>query len=230
MRTQNVIVLAAGLALLTAAGAHADTTITSPPFNLTNTVPGLNGTFYYADSGIHSLSDAESYIKSSTPTGTFVANNINYIKYDSTSIKDFLGTDGASYKGTETSATVGAFTLNGYVYVPTAGSYQFTLGSDDGSRLDIAGQTITTLDGDHDYYTNTENVTFNKSGYYDLKVTYYNINFDNFSGNADLTLSSSLNFVRPVPEASTLTLGLLGFAGLGMFLVRTRFNKAKNLA
>lgn len=94
-------------------------------------------------------------------------------------VGDFSYTTGNS---AATAATVdhAAMVLTGFVSIAHAGSYTFNLGSDDGSRLSIGGQTVIDNDLLHGFITVTGAATFAAAGLYALDLTYFNNG--NYSG------------------------------------------------
>lgn len=88
-------------------------------------------------------------------------------------VTDFLYTSGNS---AATAATVdhAAMMLSGFIAIPTMGSYTFNLGSDDGARLTIGGQTVIDNDLVHSFATVTATATFAAAGLYPLNLIYFN--------------------------------------------------------
>ena len=62
--------------------------------------------------------------------------------------------------------------FHGVLHVTDAGTHQFTLNSDDGSRLRIAGETIIDLDGLHSATAKSATVDL-KQGFYPFELSYF---------------------------------------------------------
>ena len=65
-----------------------------------------------------------------------------------------------------------ALRFTGYIEIKKAGSYTFTLGSDDGSRLVIDGETVLDIDGVHGVVTQNKAVEL-KPGMHKVNVLYF---------------------------------------------------------
>ncbi len=65
-----------------------------------------------------------------------------------------------------------AVRYEGNLYVATAGTYTFRIGSDDGSALRIDSSTVVNNDGLHAYQVRSGNV-FLTAGYHDLEILYF---------------------------------------------------------
>lgn len=98
--------------------------------------------------------------------------------------------------------------LRGRIDFPASGTWQFTLGSDDGSRLLINGAQVINHDGLHSYSTRTGTVAV-AAGQQDIEVLF----FEN-SGNHALTLGW-----RGPGEASTTIVPPSAFSNGGGFAV-----------
>ena len=185
-----------GLALL-GAGIPALAVVPTPSFTLSNPaapVPGTAGTGllgqYYGTvannetSSIDSTGDAMTYINGHSPLASFNASQINYPKtlpfltaVDAlTTFGSFLGTDAASLSDSGMAANKLAgqvIDFKGYLAVKQAGTYKIGIGSDDGSRLMLGGQTIVDNTGTHLYNVMQDNVQFMQPGLYPIEVAYY---------------------------------------------------------
>jgi hypothetical protein len=98
------------------------------------------------------------------------------------------------------------------IFAPTTGSYNFTLGADDGVYVFIDHQLVGSQPGDHSYFTTNVPVTLT-SGSHALEIQFFN-SFCCQSG-VDFALSNGAAFSSGVPEPSTWALMLTGLAGVG---------------
>lgn len=221
----------AALGLAAAPAAHAQTTLTD-----TNT---LNGTFFHdAAANIVSITQAQAYIASNTPTGTFTATQPvltgpGYSGRDFSTPQSFLGSDGASYKGnTNTDLNDGIFDFKGYLDVTTPNTYTFSTGSDDGSALFIDGSEIVSNDfiAPERYRSGTDTLT---AGLHPVELVYYNHTFNGGQGGANLNVDfGGLNLTTndtpasAAPEPSAIA--VWAFVGLGAagLLLKARRRKA----
>jgi len=64
-----------------------------------------------------------------------------------------------------------ALRFSGYLQIKTPGSYTFTLGSDDGSRLMVGGETVLDIDGIHGVITQSKAVEL-KAGWHKIGVLF----------------------------------------------------------
>ena len=138
---------------------------------------GLGGSYYNTPA----LANAESaigYITSRNPDATFIATELDYpnnsdVINDANSLSTYLGRDAASLTGTDAASLEGSvFTYEGHLYVPTAGTYEFRLGADDGARLVINGDVvIDKLQGG--FNTVTKSYTFDRAGMHTLSVLHF---------------------------------------------------------
>jgi len=62
--------------------------------------------------------------------------------------------------------------FHGVIRIPTAGEHQFTLTSDDGARLRIAGETVIDHDGPHGASTKSATISL-QQGFYPIEVSYF---------------------------------------------------------
>jgi len=200
-----------GMALLIAAfvlfagqqaGATAITISTGP----LAAVPGSSGTglsaSYYSFGSTEptSWAQASSLITASSgPTATFNTTAICYpdcagntINDSPTTMAQYVGGSSTNFTYTvppaQIPATIAntAMVINGYIAITQAGTYTFNLGSDDGSLLYIGGQQVINNDGQHNFQTDTQQVTFSSAGLYAITL-------DDFeaSGNAAVDLYAS---------------------------------------
>lgn len=110
---------------------------------------------------------------SGAPTASGPAEYINFVNASSGASR-FWNNGPASRYGVR---------LSGKINIPQAGSWVFTLGSDDGSRLLIDGVQVINHDGAHSYSTRTGTASLT-SGEHDIQVLF----FEN-AGNHGLTLA-----------------------------------------
>lgn len=222
----------AALGLAAAPATHAQTSITD-----THT---LNGTFFHAAAAnIVSIDQAQAYIASSTPTGTFTAtqtvltSEAGYSGRDFSTPQSFLGTDGVSYQGnTDTDLNDGIFDFKGYLDVITPNTYSFKTGSDDGSALFIDGNEIVSNDfiAPERYRSGTDTLT---AGLHSVEMVYYNHTWNGGQGGANLNIDfNGLNLTTSdtpasaAPEPSAIAVwAFVGLSATGLTL-KARQRKA----
>jgi hypothetical protein len=147
---------------------------------------GLLGNYYKfnSSSNIGNLSNANILISSSGgPTATFVSSTICFPDCAGTSISDsatmttFLNGHANNFAYTSgnqpTSIDHSAITLTGYIAITQTGTYNFNLGSDDGSALTIGGQTVVNNDSDHGFTFVGGDATFTQTGLYAISIQYF---------------------------------------------------------
>lgn len=186
--------------------------------------PGLSGTFYHtgANSTGYNIAQTLSVLSTATPTGTFVSSAVNYGGGDGSDIVSFLGADGASYVGPSGPYDLsdGILDMKGYLYIPTAGTYNFALVNDDAAQLSIGGTPIISVNC---CGYSTGSATFATAGYKPIDVVYANTYFYGV-GQAYVTLYDgsgsvlSSGLTTTVPEPAAWALMLAGFGALGLAL------------
>ena len=207
-----------GLGLLAVSPSAFAITLSSPAAPSPATAgDGLTGRYYgqVSNSSLIFTTDcAMDYISKKKPVATFKASEINYPgpgydwACDSITLGAFLGKDAltlsnSSVKNNNLEGQL--FDFTGYLNVKTAGTYTFSLGSDDGSRLLIGGKTIVDNCLPQSFTTRSAPVTFTGAGLYPLEVAY----FENF-GNTGIRLSSDMTSVTaPITSGSFYGAGQL---------------------
>lgn len=163
------------------------------------TVAGLQGSIYLSGSAISSLAQAETIIAANTPNGTFTATSLDYPNgapnVQTSTIGALLGTDAATLNPPALSATTAnqfVLQFEGAIDVAAAGTYSFSVGSDDGFRLQIDGSTVTQFLGIRGFGTSTGSVTLG-AGRHDFRLVY----FEN-AGQEGLLATSSLTSGNPL--------------------------------
>ncbi|MGD0960371.1 MAG: PEP-CTERM sorting domain-containing protein [Methylomonas sp.] len=156
---------------------------------------GLNGEYWQAPaySTNYQIQPALDYIANNpTPEGLFTAANLNYSGGDQSSIVSFLGSDGASFLGTNGNMMDGIIQLTGWIDISAAGTYDFGINHDDGAQLTVNGDTLISADccGQSD---GTE--TFNQAGWYSITATYDNTEWAGGSGGATFNLTENGSLV-----------------------------------
>ncbi|MGD0960374.1 MAG: PEP-CTERM sorting domain-containing protein [Methylomonas sp.] len=153
---------------------------------------GLNGEYWQAPaySTDYQIQPALNYIANheQSAEGSFVATNINYTGGDETSIKSFLGSDGASFSGTNGNMEDGIIQLTGWIDISAPGSFDFTVNHDDGAQLTINGDTIVSA-GCCGETEGSE--TFNQAGWYAITATYNNTEWNGGTGVATFSISEN---------------------------------------
>jgi len=220
---------------------------------------GLLGSYYKfsSSSNIGSLANANILESSSGgPTATFTTTEICFPDCAGTSISDsstmtqFLNGHTSSFSYTSatqpTSIDHSAITLTGYISITSAGTYNFNLGSDDGSSLSIGGTSVINNDTDHSYQVDSGSATFTQAGLYAISLQYFEdsgstgleLYASDNSGNCVIGRSancasgstttglfySSLPSSTPAPEPASILIFGAGLGGLA--LVRRRSRRA----
>ncbi|GAA4649511.1 hypothetical protein GCM10023116_17850 [Kistimonas scapharcae] len=123
---------------------------------------------------LNSIASAER-LMSEPPDGVFKASSFHYTDQGRHNLQDFLGTtDAQSLRGGNKQAalTTMAFHFRGYIDL-FAGEHQFDIGSDDGFRLNIDGQTVSQHDGNRAYAKSQGTFTAAKAGLYPIDLVYW---------------------------------------------------------
>jgi hypothetical protein len=147
---------------------------------------GLLGYYYKfkSTSNIGTLANANQLISSSGgPTATFTTTEVCFPDCAGTSLSDsstmtqFLNGHASTFSYTSanqpTSIDHSAIVLNGYIAITQTGTYNFNLGSDDGSSLTIGGVSVINNDNDHGFTNNTGQATFSQTGLYAISLMYF---------------------------------------------------------
>ena len=178
------------LACLTLASFPAGAVTISASQDL-GAVPSTSGSgllgYYYkfsSSSNIGTLSNANQLISSSGgPTATFTTTQVcfpdcagNSIS-DSSTMTQFLNGHASNFSYTSSTQPSAidhsAIKLTGYIAITQAGTYNFNLGSDDGSQLTIGGTQVINNDSDHGFSFVGGDATFTQAGLYAISITYF---------------------------------------------------------
>lgn len=195
---------------------------------------GLNG-YYYSTGGVNPGSNANAiaWTTSHSPTVTFLATAICYPNCsggnsnDGDGLASWLNTGATNISGTVANLAQHVLDLTGYVYIASAGSQTFQIGSDDGSGLYIDGNLLVNNDGEHGvaYASNSINLS---QGWHAIRI----IQWENGGGtalsatlNGSALTSSVLSTTAAVPEPATWAMMIGGF-GLVGFALRSRRRNA----
>lgn len=89
-----------------------------------------------------------------------------------------------------------AYRFQGYVFAPSSGVYRFTLGSDDGSRLEIGGSVVVDNDGLH-------GITY-RNGTIGLAAGYHAFTLDYFDAIGGELLSLAMTYLDPSGSGYTI--------------------------
>lgn len=195
---------------------------------------GLNGSFYSFNTWPGSLANAQDLINAAgAPAATFIAQSVcfpscNNAIGDDSMLAQLLGSNATHISANNVSSlSFSAMVLNGYIAINTPGNYQFTLLSDDGSRLQIGGTTIINADGDHGLSGGSAIVGFTNPGLYKIGV----LAFED-QGATGLTvlqngnaLTASQLFTSAVPEADQWVMMLCGLPLVGWVARRRQTTK-----
>ncbi len=191
---------------------------------------GLNGSFYSVSTSStyngspKTLADAQTYIAGHSATGTFTADSLNYTGSDTTMLKTFLGSDGASYSSADQILSTGILELKGYINI-TSSNPTFTTNTDDLGSITIGGQQIVTSNNNSATGTYTGAL-----GLQPIDILYTNYQYGGNTGGAHLTITengaaipgSALYPASPAPEpAEVATLSMIGL-GMGSLLLCAR--------
>lgn len=183
-----------GLGAALAPTASAQVTVTAspsaPPQGPTGT--GLNGFYYGRQPGVANTNAAvDAFIAANSPLATFTATTIDYPKGagdttgNTTQLSTFLGADFATFSNPALGTNPldnHIFAFTGFINITAAMDNNlaaagiqvlFGLGSDDGSRFRIGGQTIIDNGGNHPFTTVTQTATFSAAGLYAMDIIYY---------------------------------------------------------
>ena len=244
---KNQLLALAGFGLLASGPSALAITFSTPAAPLLGVAGnGLTGNYYgqVANNNlIFTTGCAMDYISENKPVATFSASGINYpggifdtAWDDEVTLGAFLGKDAATLsnkKVADNKLTGQLFDFAGYVSVKTAGTYTFSLASDDGSRLLIGGKTIVNNDTSQSFTSRSAQVTFTEAGLYPLEVAYFEnygvtgIRLSSNLGGSAAPVSSGLLYgagqITPsaVPEPGSVAL-LIGIGTLGCGLLRKR--------
>ena len=195
---------------------------------------GLKGAYYDTD-GVYNLAMAADAIAGKTADATFTATKVCYpschgVSNDNTALNDFLGGNATNISANSIGNLQGhVLTLSGFINILTAGTYEFWLGSDDGSSLSIGGDLLSN-DGLHGYQGVSKNFT--------LSAGLHAINIVQFENGGDTALTVKMNGTpisgdllqtAPVPEPATWAMMIGGF-GLAGAAMRRRARPAMTLA
>lgn len=186
----SVLSVAAALALV----GSAFGTVVIPASARVGPVPTTNGVGLNADIWRYestSIASSRAYIATAVPDGKFMSSSVNYKDSDVwTSLNSWLGSDSSMLTGLPGSTMVKSLTFRftGFIAVKQAGTYNFTVESDDGMQLLIGGQEVAKFDGARGYSGTTGGATFSQAGLYAVDLLYW----ANGSGNSGVRLSSNL--------------------------------------
>lgn len=164
--------------------------------------PGLNGFFYDRNDAagvINSLAVADSIIASTPPNATFISTLVDYPNGDEAilflpTLGELLGVDAAGLSppaAATSEASPMVMHFRGVIHITEALDMhpgnstidvQFALGSDDGSRLQIGGQTLISIDGTGAFFSFPPEqfgiANFEAPGLYPVDIVWY----DHFGG------------------------------------------------
>jgi hypothetical protein len=194
---------------------------------------GLAGQFWDVDSVTH-INQART-IASTAEIARFIASGVDYpaggATYiaDTTSLATFLGGDAATLTGADNTTLEGSvFRFSGWIYLD-AGVHAFSVGSDDGFELTVAGQS-SRYENQRGFATTTFSGTFD-GGWNAIELLY----FENF-GNSGLELRLDGDIVTAadtrtafaaVSAVPILPAAPLLFAALGVLALLGRRTRAK---
>jgi hypothetical protein len=186
MRRLSVILLACLLMAAPPVGAVSISATQDLGAVPVNPGTGLLGNYYKfnSSSNIGNLANANILISSSGgPTATFTSSTVCFPDCAGTSISDsstmttFLNGHANNFAYTSatqpTSIDHSAITLTGYIAITQTGTYNFNLGSDDGSALSIGGTSVINNDSDHGFTVVGGGATFTQIGLYAISIQYF---------------------------------------------------------
>lgn len=205
--------------------ARADVVLTSSIALPSLAGSGLSGSYYAFNSWPGNLANTETLIgQSNGPTATFTATSIcfptcNTTIGDDSTLAQYLGGNAVNLSPNSVgNLSNHGLVLTGYLAIATAGTYQFSLASDDGARLQIGGATVIDADGDHSLSGGSANVEFTNSGLYAFKVLAFEdggVTGLTVLQNGNSLLASQLYASAvPIPGAAWLFFSAIGGIGL----------------
>jgi hypothetical protein len=195
MFTRPSSCITAGLGVLLSLAPAAAVTISTGPTMGSFISGGWNGSYYADPTDPGSVATAQTFISSNAATATFFATDIDYGVSDSPTqnMTMFFGSNASGLNPASAGSNLvegGILDLKGYIDVTSVGSpLNFSLSSDDGSELFIAGTLVINNDGEHSGgFVTPVSVTFTGgTGFYPVELVY----FENFSGPGQLGLAGS---------------------------------------
>ncbi|WP_446810618.1 PA14 domain-containing protein [Methylomonas sp. 2BW1-5-20] len=206
--------------------ARADVVLTSSIALPGVSGSGLSGSYYAFNSWPGTLANTETLIgQLSGPTATFTATSACFpacsttIGDDST-LAQYLGGNAVSLSPNSiNNLSNHGLVLNGYLAIVAPGTYQFSVASDDGARLQIGGTTVIDADGDHSLSGGSANVEFTNSGLYAFKVLAFEdggvTGLTVLQNGNSLTTSQLYTSAVPIPGAAWLFFSAL--SGIGAY-------------
>lgn len=190
-----------------------------------------HGEFWDRASGLSTIADAEATIAGGAPTATFTSTAIDYPNgaaghiHDNTTLETFLGADGGSLVGTNTTnLTYSVFRFTGWLDL-AAGTNTFSVGSDDGFQLKVDGNVLSSYNGNRPFQTTSVDADLG-AGLKAFELIYWeNSSYTGveFRINGALAQFAAPGATAPVPLPAGLPL-LAG--GLGLFALAKRRKRA----
>lgn len=165
------------------------------------------------------LASADAFIQTITPNATFRATQIDYpngsqqIVAGNTSVANFIGADAGSISGNAGDVFGSLFRFSGFIAIPQATTYTFSVGSDDGMRLRIGGVDIVSFDGPRSFQFSSNAVSFRADGLYEIELVYWanaetesGLEFRGtiFSSDGDQVIPTDVLYTTPTPGTAAL--------------------------
>lgn len=173
---------------------------------------GLSANIWQSYQG--SIAASRAFATSNVAAGSFNAGTISYGDASiSTPLSSWLGSDAASLSGIDSATGVSGMIMvfRGFVAVPTAGNYTFTVSSDDGMQLVIGGEVVTAYDGDRGFGGSSNIAQFAEAGLYPIDLLYWantagnsGLRLDLDQGNGSGVIPTALLYPIPAPGAAML--------------------------
>lgn len=170
---------------LTLLSTSASAAVIIPPSAATGPVPGTPGTGLQGNVWDYAAGDITEAIGVTTtlaPSSTFLSSLQDYplgpapTVFQPDTLGAFLGADAASLSGSvrDIDSIFGKiFVFQGFIAISNPTTYTFTVGSDDGFRLKIGGETVTEFVNSRPFGFSSGDASFSQPGLYPVEIFYW---------------------------------------------------------